>query len=212
MIEVVFPVATDSDRPEADVAEVEPVETMEDTILHSLSDLDGQVVIKWTGCEMALSESGAWVLDNTGQEFFQSGEVRWSHPAVPHLQMIEVVLILDDGRKLSLLSQHEDGTGVHGLFLFSEPHDSLQQAAPDAAIFRTRQLVELPTGPMQVLELRRDAANNVIEMLLRVGSSVVRLLSGEVYEREGNRFEIVEVDESILIQVDGKKPHVVGSP
>ncbi|MGJ7558927.1 hypothetical protein ACSFBI_33700 [Variovorax sp. RB3P1] len=183
---------------------------MEDTILHSLSDLDGQVVISWTGCEMALSDNGTWVLDNAGLESFQSGEVQWSHPAVPHLQMIEVVLSMDDGRNLSLLSQHEDGTGVHGLYLLSGPHTSPQLTTPESGIYRARELGELPTGPMQVLELRRDVSNSIIEMVLRVNSSVIRFLSGEVYERDGNRFEIIEVDESILIQVDGKKPRLPG--
>ncbi|MDP9925582.1 hypothetical protein J2W25_004625 [Variovorax boronicumulans] len=185
---------------------------MENTILHSFSDLDGQVVVSWNGCEMALSESGAWVLDDAGIESFRSGEVQWSHPAVPHLQMTEVVLSLADGRNFSLLSQHEDGTGVHGLYLISGPHESSQLTASAAGIYRARELVELPKGAMQVMELLRDGANNVIELLLRVDSSVIRLLSGEVYAREGNRFEIVEVDESILIQVDGKRPCAPGGP
>ncbi|MGJ7501331.1 hypothetical protein ACSFBF_13295 [Variovorax sp. ZT5P49] len=185
---------------------------MENTRPHSLSELDGHVVVSWAGCEMALSESGAWVLDNTGQESFRPGEVQWSHPAVPHLQMIEVVISLADRRNFTLLSQHEDGTGVHGLYLISGSHASSRLTTPAAEIYRVRELVELPKGPMQVLELRRDAANSVIELLLRVDSSVIRFLSGEVHEREGNRFEIVEVDESILIQVDGKKPRVPDGP
>lgn len=161
---------------------------------------------------MALSESGAWVLDDAGIERFRSGEFQWSHPAVPYLQMTEVVLSLADGRNFSLLSQHDDGTGVHGLYLISRPHESSQLTAFAAGIYRARELIELPKGSMQVLELFRDGANNVIELHLRVDSSVIRLLSGEVYEREGNRFEIVKVDESILIQVDGKIPRVPDGP
>lgn len=199
-------------RPEADVAGAAPVEPMENTILHSFSDLDRQVVVSWKGCEMALSENGAWVLDDAGIESFRSREVQWTHPAVPYLQMTEVVLSLADGRTFSLLSQQEDGTGVHGLYLISGLHESSQPTASAAAIFRARELVELPKGAMQVSELHRDGANNVIELVLRVDSSVIRLLSGEVYEREGNRFEIVEVDESILIQVDGKSPCAPGDP
>ncbi|SCX66597.1 hypothetical protein [Variovorax sp. EL159] len=185
---------------------------MKNTVLHSPSDLDGLVVVNWMGCEMALSESGEWVPDDAGLESFRPGDVQWSHPAEPYLQMIEVLLRLDDGRSFSLRSQFDDGTGIHGLFLLSEPHESLRLAAPSAEIFRLRELVELPTGLMQVQELRRDAANNVIEILLRVDSSVILFLSGEIYEREGNRFEIVEADESILIQVDGQKPRIQASP
>ncbi len=65
---------------------------------------------------------------------------------------------------------------------------------------------------MQVVELRRDVSGCVVEMFLGVNSSVIRLLSGEVYEREEDQFEVVEVDESILIQVDGKKPRVPDGP
>ncbi|WP_326536752.1 hypothetical protein [Pseudorhodoferax sp.] len=126
--------------------------------------------------------------------------------------MIEVVLSLEDGRNLSVRSQHEDGTGVHGLYLISGPSTPARLACPAAEIYQTRELTELPKGPMQVVELRRDVSGCVVEMFLGVNSSVIRLLSGEVYEREEDQFEVVEVDESILIQVDGKKPRVPDGP
>lgn len=63
---------------------------------------------------MALSDGGEWVPNDVGIESFQLGDIQWSHPTVPYLQLIEVVISLADGRSFSLLSQHEDGTGTHG--------------------------------------------------------------------------------------------------
>lgn len=98
------------------------------------------------------------------------------------------------------------------LYLISAPNALSPLAVSVEGIYRTRELVELPRGLMKVLELRRDATNDVIEMLLEVDLSVIRLLSGEVYEHKGNRFEIVELDESILIQVDGTRPRAPDAP
>ena len=174
---------------------------------NSVSKLDQQVVVRWTGCEMAMAEGGSWEMDASGMESFAPGEIVWSHPNVPYLQFVDVCVTLADGQTLSLQSQCEDGTGVHGLYVGSAMDKGLMRIDSSSGIFRHRELSELPTGLMTILKLRRDGTtSNVIEIHVLIGSTVVQFLSGEVYEREGGRFEVVELDESILIQVDGKIP------
>jgi hypothetical protein len=173
---------------------------------HQLSDLDQQEVVGWSAHEMALAENADWEVKDSGWQVPVPGAVVWSHPSVPFLQAIELVAHLADGRIFSLLSQPDDGSAFHGLYLLHRqapwppPSDSV------ASIYRTRELAELPVGRITTLTLRRDSTESVMEMMCTVGSKVIRFLSGEVYDRDGGRFEIVEGDESILVQVDGKMP------
>lgn len=174
---------------------------------NSVSKLDQQVVVRWTGCEMALAEGGSWEMDASGMESFAPGEIVWSHPDVPYLQFVDVCATLADGQTLSLQSQCDDGIGVHGLYVCPVTEKGLCWIDSLSGMFRHRELSELPTGLMTILKLRRDGAtSNVVELHALIGSTVVQFLSGEIYEREGGRFEVVELDESILIQVDGKVP------
>ena len=50
--------------------------------------------------------------------------------------------------------------------------------------------------------MRRDADGFVVEICLNIGQKVVRFLSGEVYERGQGLFEVIELDESILVQIE----------
>ncbi len=156
---------------------------------------------------MALSDSGSWEMDASGMEMFAPGEMVWSHPDVPCLQFADVCATLADGKTLSLRSQFNDGSGVHGLYVETVMDKGIEPAEPLSGIFRHREISEIPTGRMTILQVRREGAtSNVIELHVRIGSTVVQFLSGEVYERDGDRFEVVELDESVLIQVDGKFP------
>ena len=56
------------------------------------------------------------------------------------------------------------------------------------------------------MQLRRDGPDAVIEISLQIGRDRVSLLAGEVAKGIGNTVRIVEPDESILVQVNGKRP------
>lgn len=169
--------------------------------------LDQQEVVRWTGCEMALSGGGSWAMDASGMATFAPGEMVWSHPGVPYLQFVDVCATLADGQTLSLRSQFDDGSGVHGLYVEAITDEGLWRSDASSGMFRHREIAELPTGRMTIVKLRRDGAtSNVIAIDARIGSTVVQFLSGEIHERDGGRFEVVELDESVLIRVDGKFP------
>lgn len=154
---------------------------------------------------MALSDGGCWDMDASGMATFAPGEMVWSHPDIPYLQFVDVCATLADGQTLSLRSQFDDGSGVHGLYVEAFTDEGFWRPDSSSGIFRHREIAELPTGRMTIVKFRRDGAtSNVIAIHARIGSTVVQFLSGEVHERDDGRFDVVELDESVLIQVDGK--------
>ncbi|KEH14296.1 hypothetical protein GY15_06465 [Delftia sp. 670] len=60
----------------------------------------------------------------------------------------------------------------------------------------------MPLGLVRIKDMRRDADGFVVEMCMHIGQKVVRFLSGEVYERGQGLFEVIELDESILVQIE----------
>jgi hypothetical protein len=165
------------------------------TKLFPISTLAGLVVTRWQGMEMALAEADS------------ASGIRWEDPSVPFLQLIDLDLVLANGRAFKFWSQSVDGTGSHGLYL--EALDALPAlfASDDpSSIFRGRSLPELPAGTIEIAELRRDGPNATVEVRLMVADVEVRLVAGEVYEQHDGRFRVVEPDESILLKVDGMWP------
>jgi hypothetical protein len=131
----------------------------------------------------------------------------WEHDSIPYAQFTHVDLLLTDGRAYRLLSQFEDGTGFHGLYL-CELVEIQEPKGPEAfSIYRTRELTELPKGLARVEVLRQDNPNAVIDVVLSIGSATIRLLSAEVHERWGGTFEVCERDETILVQLNGERPN-----
>jgi hypothetical protein len=179
---------------------------MTNQTVHPLSDLDHQEVIRWSACEMALAASEDWDVDESGWQVVVPGTVMWTHPSVPFLQVIELVAHLADGRVFSLLSQCDDSSRSYGLCLFKREPAWLLAKDTEANIYRTREVPKLPVGLITKVALSQDSTECIPEMLCTIDFKVVRFLSGELHEREGGRLEIVEQDESILIQVDGKMP------
>lgn len=165
---------------------------------HPFAFIDGQEVTSWKGTEMALSA------DETGDI---AQNIVWESEAIPFLQLISLDLILKDGSALRLLSQYEDGTGYHGLYLTSGfgQVTEVGETSP-TSIYRDRLLTNLPTGIVRILSTRMDGPNATIEALVGVQDDVIRFLSAEVYETWTGELEIKEADESILVQLNGKWP------
>lgn len=160
-----------------------------------ISVLQGQVVVRWQGLEMALSEG------------LPSAGALWEDPAIPFLQLVNIDVELANGQAFRIVSQSEDGTGFHGLFVLElERPPGLSPASDLSSIYRDRELHELPTGKVVVTGLRKEGPNATIEAKLRIGDADLSLLAAEVHEQLGGCLAIVEPDESILVQVNGLRP------
>lgn len=165
------------------------------TKLFPISSLAGLVVTRWQGTEMALAEAHA------------ASGVRWADPSIPFLQLADLHLDLANGRVFKFWSQMEDGTGFHGLYLEAVDVFPVISAPDDpSSIFRGRGLPELPTGAIEISELRQDGPDATVEIRLMVAGTEVRLVAGEVHEQVDGSLRVVERDESILLQLNGMWP------
>lgn len=161
-------------------------------LLASLTDfaaLKGHRVVRWLGSEEALAEN----------------PVVWRHDSVPYTQFgrIDIHLGSDlESDTVALLSQMEDGSDFHGLYLQQFEDPLSPEDAEEDGIFRTRELHELPVGLIERVEVRAESELKNLELFLWVGGVQLSFLAGEVWED----FRIRVPDESILVQVDGKRP------
>lgn len=168
-----------------------------------LKELSGRVVTRWQGTEMALSEGES------------SGDIRWTNDEIPYLQFTQLDLQLADGRTFRLLSQLEDGTGFHGLYLAElESYAGPTLTAGPTSIFRERELSELPQGEINISSVRQDGSDAIVEVGLDINGIEIRLVAGEVHEQFDGSLLIVEPEESILVQVNraGPNPYIERTP
>ena len=129
--------------------------------------------------------------------------VVWSHASVPFLQFCALVMEFSCGRSFALQSQIEDGlSGVFGLYFRSVDEVPIPEAAEEFSIYRTRYVHELPVGELARVDHHQDRDGNVLELSLSIGSSIVTLLAGEIYEHDG-QYRIVAPDESVLVRMSG---------
>jgi hypothetical protein len=156
-----------------------------------ISALNGHEVTRWQGTEMALSEGSA------------PAGPRWEDVNIPFLQLVQLAMQLANGQVFRLVSQMEDGTGFHGLFLVElEGLPSLNLTSNPSSIYRDRELSELPKGQVVVAELRQEGPNATVEVKLNISGAELRLLAAEVHVQADGSLVIVQPDESILVQVN----------
>jgi hypothetical protein len=131
----------------------------------------------------------------------------WRAAEVPFAQFVQVDIDLSDGSVVQVASQLDDGSGFHGLHLIRRESAPIEHRAAElSSIYRVVNLPALPTGELTVSVLRRGDSKAVIEAEIAAGGIKLRLVSAEVYEREDGSFEICEVDESVLLQVEDAPP------
>ncbi|ANH67107.1 hypothetical protein [Mitsuaria sp. 7] len=132
--------------------------------------------------------------------------VVWTHEDVPFWQFVAIDVETSGGTVYRLLSEFNHGDGrEYGLFLERSEAPMAPEPEKPGHIFRTRVLEVLPTGTVTV-SVQRDPAGAIVEAWLAIGSDVVRLLSGEIHPRSDGRFDLVSPDETILLQLNGKRP------
>lgn len=157
-------------------------------LLASLTDfaaLKGHRVVRWLGSEEALAEN----------------PVVWRHDSVPYTQFGRIDIHLESDT-VALLSQMDDGSDFFGLYLQRLEDPLSPQDAEEDGIFRTRELHELSVGLIERVEVRAESELKNLELFLWIGGVQLSFLAGEVWED----FRIRVPDESILVQVDGKRP------
>ncbi len=158
--------------------------------MRNFTTLISEHILNWVGMEMALSEGS------------ESTPVIWNHASVPFKQFIRLDLFLDDGSVLSLLSQGDDGSGWFGIYSKNNNAEFLKPASYEmGSIYRTRDVVEFPKGEVSMVNETVDSAGNVLELSLGIGGATVRIVSGEVYEKDDGSYCMTAVDESLLIQL-----------
>lgn len=180
---------------------------MNSQVLQPIAALSGAVIKQWSGVEMALG-GGNPVLDEFSNQdgAHRTTPVVWEHPSIPFAQFIHLDLALDDGRVVRIISEATGDSHIYGLH-FIEPEALVPESAvSENSIFRRRELSGLPTGAVRIEVVREQASSTVIDVCFHFNEAGVRLLAGEVYERD-EYFEIVEADESILIQLNGQRPN-----
>lgn len=159
--------------------------------------LNNHFIIKWIATEMAICDG-----------ILGEGPVVWEDPRIPYLQLTSIDLQLEDGSVYRMLSQLDDGTenGYFGLYLVALDVLAMPYPAGNGSIYRRRELSELPVGLANVVVLENHGPNAVSRIDIIVARQRVSCWAAEVYEREDGAFEIIEPDESILLQLNGERP------
>jgi hypothetical protein len=172
-----------------------------------ITKIAGLTIAKWAGLEMAIG-GGDSILDECSQGVGALTETPpvWEHSSIPFMQFAHIDILIKDGSAYRLCSRASDGTSFYGFYIREITNSKINDEFGKYSIYRLRELDKLPTGVAQVQVLRQDGKNAITEVELSIDATKVRLLAGEVYEREDG-FQIVESDESILMQVNGQRPN-----
>lgn len=173
-----------------------------------ISQLNGQHVLTWHGTEMALGGGTSTRTEDTPTNgVWSESPVVWEDDSIPFLQLINIDLSLMNGKKYRVLSQLEDGSELYGIYALEVSSHEEPRDAEISNLFRSRHLLELPVGSLQVKVMRQASPNAVLEVAFTVGESVVRVVSAEVYERGDGTYEICTPDETLLLQLNGVRPN-----
>jgi hypothetical protein len=158
--------------------------------MRNFNVLLNQNIVRWVGVEEAFSEGT------------ESGSVIWEHSSVPFMQFDRLDAFLDDGNVMTLVSQFDDGSGWFGIHTWNKAENFLKpEPYESGSIFRTRDVPEIATGKVSNTKEKLDDSGNVLELSLSVGNSIIRIVSGEVYERGDGSYWITQFDECLLIQI-----------
>jgi len=151
------------------------------------SQLKGEAAVKWDCVEMALSED----------------PVQWYSPDIEYLQCARVDIHLENGKTFSLMTYQDDDE--FGLFINMDMPPVNIVESPES-IFRYRELVELPAGLITEVSIKKNPSGNIAALDLFVNENKVSFIAAEVDLHPDGSYCIREMDESILIQVNGKRP------
>lgn len=144
-----------------------------------LGELEGEVIERWSGIEMALRDDG---LD---------GDPQFSDPVVPFLQLSPLDIEHSGGRLRVMTYQGDDGFG-----LWCTP--AVEELRVRSGIFRTVHELALPRGRVAQVDVTVEDGI-IVEVMLHLDVHQVLLLAGEVEEGWEGELHFVRFDESVLV-------------
>jgi hypothetical protein len=158
-----------------------------------LNTLRGNTIIDWLGAEMAVRESG------------KNGLPQWYDDSIAVLQFSRIDMVFSNSQFSSILTYQNDDHW--GLYRKDDlPILKFQNMEP-TSIFRERHLIELPIGKIDSIEITLDKeTDDISEVKLDICGKLINLMAGEVYENPNNKLQTVKMDESVLVQLDSKRP------
>lgn len=149
--------------------------------------LEGAVVNKWDCIEVALSED----------------PLRWNNPDIEYLQCDRIDIHFKDGTVFSLITcQNNDEFGLY----MKNDLSPIDVSDNPLSIFKYRILDELPAGKIKEVFLKKSGKNNISTLCLTINDKKVSFFAAEVDQHSDGYFFIREMDESILVQLNGRKP------
>lgn len=156
--------------------------------------LRGKTVSGWAGTEMALAEG-----DDGQSPIWQDDRVPLLQFSVVHVIFREFVAVIDT-------TQDDDQWSLSCAVAATPGLPSFDQSS----IFRVREIPELPVGAIDNVHVKQ-LGHNIASVELAIQGRRVTLSAGEVYEQLDGTFTVVDSDESVLLQVDGRRPTLPSS-
>ena len=166
-------------------------------------NFEGCVVSKWYGAEMALNEPSLGSGDKP---------LIWHHDSVPFLQFGLFLHFCADAKWHSIRTFQNDqawGIGVTKSVecpLWKQENYVVMDGIEVPSIFRAREVAELPLGKVQSVTVKKFDSVNIAAVTFQINGCFVDILAGEVYEQADGTFSLLFEDESLLVQVDGRRP------
>ena len=151
---------------------------------------------EWRAMEMALNEA------STPEALI------WYDKSVPMLQLLALFAHVDNQWLRISTYQDDDEFGLSIEPIPRAPQESDQWAGQvgNTSIFRWRMACELPTGKISQVTVKQNDRNNIAIVELKIQSHLIQLAAGEVHEKQDQSFDVRFMDESVLVQVDGRSP------
>lgn len=164
----------------------------------------GFEVLEWRGREMALDQD-------------ELQRPVWRLPNVEVLRLDRLEAIGLDASICVTTIQNDDHFGLklqapwladwQSGFDLGVPVDGSPFADDPKSIFRDVPLAQLPVGTVEDVSVRlSDEGGDIGTVTLHMGNAVVSMRAAEVYPDPNGSITIVDLDESILVQVDGAHP------
>lgn len=102
--------------------------------------------------------------------------------------------------------QHDQGWGLQVLKLKGERPSLDPISREEQSIYRDRSVSEIPTGTILSVTLNKFDSVNIGAVTMQIDDYFINIFAGEVDEKVNGTFVVLPEDESVLIQVNGKRP------
>lgn len=164
--------------------------------INAFQSLDNSTLDEWQVVEMALNEAAT------------PDALVWYDSSVPMLQLLKLFVRVDNQWQRISTYQDDDEFGLSIDSIGTIPEDSRRwpDQNGEPSIFRWRVADELPTGQLSNVVVKQNDRGNIATVEFQIKDRLIKFSAGEVYENNDNTFDVKFMDESVLIQVDGRSP------